>query len=152
MFPTVAETLGEVCNCRRELCWRQLGLKPHNPYLLHALCQSEYFLNKPRIDILCLWFRASLIYTNNCPTRCNKKQSIYYSASSLYMFRVSTTPIIKNTQNCKYNLQYWSNFLCAATSLQRGQVGHVLLYLWPSWPRCVVCRWIFINIVLIFGY
>jgi len=37
---------------------------------------------------------ASLIYINNCPTRCNTKQSIYYSASSLYMFRVSVTPII----------------------------------------------------------
>ena len=42
--------------------------------------------------ILFLWFRASLIYINNCPRRCNTKQSIYYSASSLYMFRVSTNP------------------------------------------------------------
>ena len=41
-------------------------------------------------NILCIWFRPSLIYINNCPTRCNTKQSIYYSASSLYMFRVST--------------------------------------------------------------
>jgi len=24
MFPTVAGTLGEVCNCGRGLCWRQL--------------------------------------------------------------------------------------------------------------------------------
>ena len=31
----------------------------------------------------------------NCPTRYNTKQSIYYSASSLYMFRVSPTPIIR---------------------------------------------------------
>jgi len=67
---------------------------------------------------LCLWFRTSLIYINNCPTRCNKKQSIYYSASSLYMFRVSSTPIITNAQNCNYTLQY-----CAATSLQRGQAS-----------------------------
>ena len=37
MFPTVAETLGEVCSCGRELCWRQLGLKPCKPYLLHVL-------------------------------------------------------------------------------------------------------------------
>ena len=44
------------------------------------------------IIILCLWFCASLIYINNCPTRCNTKQSIYYSASSLYVFWVSTTP------------------------------------------------------------
>ena len=39
-----------------------------------------------------------------------------------YMFRVSTAPIIRSTQNCNYNLRY-----CAATSLQRGQakLGHV---------------------------
>ena len=57
--------------------------------------------------ILCLWFRAYLFYINNCPTRCNTKQSIYYSASSLYMFRVSTTPITMSTQNCNYSLLYW---------------------------------------------
>jgi len=70
--------------------------------------------------VLCLWFRASLIYINNCPTRCNTKQSIYYSASSFYMFRVSTTPIIRGTQNCNYSLRYWSYFLCS--------------YLPPTWP------------------
>ena len=59
--------------------------------------------------MLCLWFCASLICINNCPTIHNTKQSIYYSASSLYMFRVSTTPIIKSTQNCNYSLRYWSN-------------------------------------------
>ena len=37
MFPTVAATLGEVCSCGRELCWRQLGLKPRKLYLLHVL-------------------------------------------------------------------------------------------------------------------
>ena len=26
-------------------------------------------------------------YVNNCPTRCNTRQSIHYFASSLYMFR-----------------------------------------------------------------
>ena len=41
--------------------------------------------------------------------RRNTKQSIYYSASSLYMFRVSTTPIIRSTQNCNYCLRYWPN-------------------------------------------
>jgi len=76
--------------------------------------------------ILCLWFRTSLIYINNCPTRCNTKQSVYYSASSLYTFRVSTTPIIRSTQNRNYSLRYWSHFLCAATSHQRGQA-------WPRW-------------------
>ena len=70
--------------------------------------------------ISCLWFRVSLIYINNYPTRCNTKQSIYYSASSLYIFRVSTTPIIRGTQNCNYSLRYWSYFLCS--------------YLPPTWP------------------
>ena len=41
-------------------------------------------------------------------------QSIYL----LDMFRVSTTPIIRSSQNCNYSLRY-----CAATSLQRGQVN-----------------------------
>jgi len=61
-------------------------------------------------------------YINNCPTRCNTKQSIYYSANSLCMFRVSTTPIIRSTQNRNYSLRYWSYF-CAATYLQRGQAS-----------------------------
>jgi len=52
--------------------------------------------------------------------RCNTKQSIYYSASSLYMFRVSTTPIIRSTQNYNYSLRYWSYFLCS--------------YHPPTWP------------------
>ena len=49
-------------------------------------------------------------------------KSVYYSATSLYMFRVSTTPIISSTQNCKYSLRYR-----ASTSLRRGQawLGHV---------------------------
>jgi len=63
-----------------------------------------------------------LFLFNNCPTRCNTKQSLYYSASSLYMFRVLTTLIIRSTQNCNYSLRYWSYF-CAATSLQRGQLA-----------------------------
>jgi len=61
-------------------------------------------------------------YINNCPTRCNTKRSIYYSASSLYMFRVSTTPIISSTQNCNYSLRY-QLYVCAAASIQRGQAS-----------------------------
>jgi len=84
------------------------------------------------LSVLCLWFRESLIYINNCPTRCNTKQSIYYSASSPYMFRVSTTPIT-STQDCNYSLRYWSYFF-AATSLQRGQAsleGGSCTKIWP---------------------
>ena len=82
----------------------------------YVLREISLAFPKDVIVILCLWVRASLIYTNNCPTSCNTKQSIYYSACSLYMFRVSTIPIIRSTQNCNYSLRY-----CAATSLQRGQ-------------------------------
>ena len=42
----------------------------------------------------------------------------------VYMFRVSTTPIISSTQNCNYSLWYWSYFLCS-----------YLLSTWPNWPR-----------------
>ena len=88
-------------------------------YLVHKVStrNTKAYLTK---CFLCLWFCASLIYINNYPTRCNTKQSIYYSASSLYMFRLSTTPIIRRTQNCNYSLRY-----CAATSLN--------VAIWPRW-------------------
>jgi len=86
-------------------------------------CESYIIVRVLRkILCLCLWFRALLNYINNCPTSCNTKQYICYSASSLYMFRVSTTPIITSTQNCNRSLRYWP-FFCAATSLQRGQAS-----------------------------
>ena len=92
-----------------------------NQHLLYkATNANKLNCNFMFLFISCLRFRASLICINKCPTRCNTKQSIYYSASSIYMFRVSTTPIIRITQNCNYNLRYWSYFR-AATSLQRGQ-------------------------------
>jgi len=66
--------------------------------------------------------RRKMFYINNCPTRCNTKQSIYSSASSLYMFRVPTTPITRSTQNCNYILRFWSYVLCSYLSLA-----------WPRW-------------------
>jgi len=53
------------------------------------------------------YYKQTTEYINNCPTRYNTKQSIYYSASALYMFRVSATLIIRSTQNCNYSLRYW---------------------------------------------
>jgi len=48
---------------------------------------------------------------------CNTKQFIYYSASSLYMFRVSTThKTLTTAPGTGHNF-------CAATSLQRGQAS-----------------------------
>ena len=68
-----------------------------------AVTWTAYFHGRVKMMkkiYLCLWFRVSLIHINNCPMRCHTKQCIYYSASSLYMFRVSTTPIIRSTQKC----------------------------------------------------
>ena len=99
--------------------------------------------------ILCLCFRASLIYINNCPTRCNTKQSIYYSASSLYMFRVSTTPVIRSTQNCNYSLRYWSYSLCSylpstwpsLATLEGGTGGCSYSFVYSWWVCVCVCGW-----------
>ena len=52
------------------------------------------------------------------------KQSIYYSASSLYMFRVSTTPII-SIQIFNYSLQYWSYFFVQLPPSNVAKSGHV---------------------------
>ena len=75
---------------------------------------------RPRSDVsfrmIMKWCYFIKVYINKCLTRCNTKQSTFYSASSLYMFRVSTTPIIRSTQNCNYSLRY-------------------LPPTWPSWPR-----------------
>ena len=35
-----------------------------------------------KFKLLCLWFRASLTYIKNCPTRCNTKQSIILQVQS----------------------------------------------------------------------
>ena len=83
--------------------------------------------SKEALRILCLWFHASLLYINNYPKRCNTKQSSYYSASSLYIIRVSTTPVIRSTQNCNYSIRCWSYFLCS--------------YLPPTWPSYLGCGW-----------
>jgi len=41
--------------------------------ILFLKCQFEIL---DVLSVLCFWFRALLIYINNCPTRCNTKQSI----------------------------------------------------------------------------
>ena len=95
----------------------QIKSSLHYKFLLtqHAKCHSLHVAgaksSHTSFRILCSWFRASLTHINKCPASCNTKHSIYYSASSLYMFRVSTTPIIRSTQNCNFNLRYWSYFL-----------------------------------------
>jgi len=80
-----------------------------------------------RLVYIGVYLKSVLIYINNYPTRCNTKQSIYYSVSSLYMFRVSTTPIIRSTQNLTTD-SGTGHIFCAATSIQRGQPAQKI---WP---------------------
>jgi len=62
------------------------------------------------------------------------------------MFRLSTTHIIRSTQNCNYSLRYWSYFLCSYLSPTWPEVhktvntalgtGHIFCnYLPPTWPE-----------------
>jgi len=93
-------------------------------------------------------------YINNSPTRCNTKQSLYYSASSLYMFRVSTTPIIRSAQNCNYSLRYWSapnvaklawplweGGSCTKNTISTGGCSYSFVYSWWwVWLTPETCR------------
>ena len=97
-------------------------------------CSCE-ILFQIRENVLGDFRNIKISYNNNCPTRCNTKQSICYSASSLYMFRVSTTPIIRSTQNCNYSLRYWSYF-CAAASLQRSQASLLAKVAAQKYDQC----------------
>jgi len=117
-------------------------------YLLHKfLCIYDKI--DQQNQFLCLWFRVSLIYINNCPTRCNTKQSIYYSASSLYMFRVSTTPNIRSTQNCNYSLGHVGQVAldqleggsCTKNMTSTGGCSYSFVYSWWwVWLKPETCR------------
>jgi len=97
--------------------------------VLHSLCYhhtvavscTRHAIKLIKKQILCI---KLVKYWDNYITNffkwCNTKQSIYYSASSLYVFRVSITPIIRSTQNCNHNLRYWY-------SLQYGQASMAIL-------------------------
>jgi len=64
MFPTVEETLDELCSCGRELCWRQKGLKPISLIYFMYCGQSRYLLNKSRIYNLSLKKRIPFVTFN----------------------------------------------------------------------------------------
>ena len=105
---------------------------------------------------------------NSYLRRCNTKQSIYYSASSLYMFRVSTAPIIRCTQNCNYSLRYWSYFFVQLPPSNVAKLAVVTVFCIPDYgcgwhPKhvewtcriinrllCVASLWTIININQLF--
>ena len=121
---------------------------PHYSACLFRFCPpyslSYYSLGKTKI------------YINSCPKKCNTKQSIYYSTSSLYMFRVSTTPVIKS------KLPRWREAAAqkiwpvpevVVTVLCTPNDGCVWYPKHVEWTcriisrlLCVASRWIIINI------
>ena len=68
------------------------------------------------------WVRASQIYSNIYPTRCNFTQFIH-SWKLLYMFRVLLPPIIRCAYECMYSIWYLSHRYC------------YLQLSWRSWNR-----------------
>jgi len=75
-----------------------------------------------RLVYIGVYLKSVLIYINNYPTRCNTKQSIYYSVSfTLHVSGVNHTHHQEYTK-LNYRLRYWSYFLCR--------------YLHPTWPAC----------------
>ena len=121
-------------HCLRNLCKARIRLWNLGVGLdQYKIIWFELFLCKPLLLwILCLWFRASLIYINNGPTGCNTKQSIYYSASSRYMFRVSPHPswVHKTVTTASGT----GHIFCTVTFLQLGQVRTALLT-WLRWRK-----------------
>jgi hypothetical protein len=108
--------------------------------------------------ILCLLFRTSLIYINNCPTRCNTK-SVYllFCKFTLHVSGVNHTHTHTHTHTSSGVHKTVTaasgtvHIFCAITSHQRGQA-------WPRWREvewtcriinrllCVASRWTIINI------
>jgi len=112
-----------------------------NRYCIHVHWEATVSWIQPNI----------LLNINDCPTRCNTKQPICYFASSLYMFRVSTTPNVRSAQNCNYSLRYcsylpptWPATLeggsCTKITTSTGGCSYSLVYSWwRAWLRPETC-------------
>jgi len=75
MFPKVTATLGEVCSCGKELCWRQLGLKPRKPYLLHVLCSVRILFEQTSYILQVTWRLVSPLSQFLCHAILKKSSS-----------------------------------------------------------------------------
>jgi len=99
--------------------------------LTHALSNRQVVYSPALYDVRPTFSHWPFehVFSNNTPQDiliivqrdATQSNLFYFSSSSLYIFRVSTTPIITSTQNCNYSLRYWSYFLCS--------------YLPPTWPN-----------------
>jgi len=116
--------------CRKVFLWKQpwsrvstemkfeiqspVGLRVEKPYC----CLRNSLIASYRFDLISM--HSKLIKIQLDAIVCSL---IYFTAKSLYIFRVSTAPTIRNTKNCKRSL--------TATSFQRGQI-------WPRWKELAV--------------
>ena len=96
MFPTAVETLGEVCSCGRELCWRQLGLKPRKPCLLHVLWSVRMLFEQTSYRgcytiyyILYIYFWPTLYTSKLAPHVENQNK---WAQVNIYHFYTTTYP------------------------------------------------------------
>ena len=70
------------------------------------------------------WLLTSLYYIVINQQDAAVRSQFYFTAGSLYMFRVLSTPIVRSTLNCIYSLRYRSYYRCS--------------YLLPTWPACLL--------------
>jgi hypothetical protein len=110
-----------ISNIVRNSQHKKLNRNPHTVQISHVK-EMPFFRPFPT----CLRsYLSTLEYINNCPARCNVKQSIYYSANSLYIFgcQPNPSPGVHKTVTTGSGT---GHIFCAAISLHRGQgLGHV---------------------------
>ena len=93
------------------------------------------------------FLEANNRYTNNCPTRCNTKQSIYYSASCLY---VEASLATLERGSCTKKIWPVPEAVVTVLCTHDGCGWHPKHVEWTFWIinrlLCVASRWTVINI------
>ena len=81
------------------------------------------FLADDKSRILCLWFRTSLIYINNCPTRCNTIVYLLFCKFTLHVSGVNHTHYQEYTKlffEETYCLHVYVNFAYVKLSIMHN--------------------------------
>ena len=97
MFPTVAETLDKVHSCGRELCWRQLGLKPRKPYLFHVqwsvciLFEQTLYISLQSPQKIISEHRLSSYKSESNDDRMDKNSLMYTAVTKLTKYQNTRT-------------------------------------------------------------
>ena len=102
------------------------GCCKNHPEYVNSLCAE---------NVLCLWFRASLIYINNCPTRRDTKQSIILQVHSTFFDVLLTAHLSKfilvinqlDAQNLFYNKFISCLYMFRAPCAHRQEVKNCII-------------------------